>query len=199
MIYLIRPDLLADLGEPLEVYIRRGLEDSEPQVAVAGRAGGVVEVGREGDVEPMSLRGLVHFFFQAEDGIRDKLVTGVQTCALPIFVRCTRLGGNRRGSRASRRLGPGYLPCVEFNLADLWEKVVDTVPEREALLCADRRLTYEEVDQRANQLAHALAARGVGAGDHIALYLYNGTEYLEAMFAAYKLRAVPVNVNYRYV
>src|SRR5205823_9398725 len=29
------------------------------------------------------------FFFQAEDGIRDKLVTGVQTCALPIFCCCT--------------------------------------------------------------------------------------------------------------
>jgi len=88
---------------------------------------------------------------------------------------------------------------MEYNLADLWEKVVDTVPEREALICADRRLTYEETDQRSNQLAHALAARGVGPGDHVALYLYNGTEYLEAMFAAYKLRAVPVNVNYRYV
>jgi 3-oxocholest-4-en-26-oate---CoA ligase len=48
-------------------------------------------------------------------------------------------------------------------------------------------------------LAHALAARGVEAGDHVGLYLYNGTEYLEGMLAAYKLRAVPVNVNYRYV
>ena len=37
------------------------------------------------------------------------------------------------------------------------------------------------------------------AGDHVGLYLYNGTEYLEGMLAAYKLRAVPVNVNYRYV
>src|SRR5207247_5268726 len=34
--------------------------------------------------------GLLFFFFQAEDGIRDPLVTGVQTCALPIFVEgCT--------------------------------------------------------------------------------------------------------------
>lgn len=88
---------------------------------------------------------------------------------------------------------------MEFNLADLWERVADTVPEREALVCGDRRLTFAELDERATRLAHALAERGVGAGDHVALYLYNGSEYLEGMFAAFKLRAVPVNVNYRYV
>jgi acyl-CoA synthetase (AMP-forming)/AMP-acid ligase II len=88
---------------------------------------------------------------------------------------------------------------MEFNLADLWEKVADTVPDQEAFVTVDRRLTYAQADERATRLANALAARGVGAGDHVALYLYNGTEYLEAMFAAFKLRAVPVNVNYRYV
>src|SRR5690349_14302592 len=67
------------------------------------------------------------------------------------------------------------------------------------MVCGDRRLTYAEADARANQLAHALAARGIGPGDHVALYLYNGTEYIEAMLAAFKLRAVPINVNYRYV
>ena len=88
---------------------------------------------------------------------------------------------------------------MDFNLADLWETVVDAVPDREALICDDRRLTYAAADERINRLAHALASRGVGAGDHVALYLYNGTEYLEGMLAAYKLRAVPINVNYRYV
>ena len=44
-----------------------------------------------------------------------------------------------------------------------------------------------------------LASRGIGAGDHVALYLYNGVEYLEGMLAAFKLGAVPINVNYRYV
>ena len=88
---------------------------------------------------------------------------------------------------------------MEYNLADLWEKIVDAVPEREALVADERRLTFAQADERATRLAHALAARGVGAGDHVALYLYNGTEYLEAMFAAFKIRAVPVNVNYRYV
>ena len=87
---------------------------------------------------------------------------------------------------------------MEFNVADLWEMVVDTIPDHEALVCGDRRLTYAETDERANRLAHALLERGIGAGDHIGLFLYNGTEYLEAMIAAFKIRAVPVNVNFRY-
>jgi acyl-CoA synthetase (AMP-forming)/AMP-acid ligase II len=88
---------------------------------------------------------------------------------------------------------------MEFNLADLWERVADTVPDHEALVCADRRLTFAEADTRATRLAHALAERGVGPGDHVACYLYNSIEYLEVMLAAFKLRAVPINVNYRYV
>jgi len=88
---------------------------------------------------------------------------------------------------------------MEFNLADLFEIVVDTVPDREAIVAGDRRLTYRDLDARVNRLAHHLAANGVGAGDHVALYLYNGSEYLEGMLAAFKLRAVPINVNYRYV
>jgi acyl-CoA synthetase (AMP-forming)/AMP-acid ligase II len=87
---------------------------------------------------------------------------------------------------------------VEFNLADLWERVVDEIPDHEALVCGDRRLTYAEADARATRLAHHLAGHGIGPGDHVALYLYNGTEYLEGMIAAFKLRAVPINVNYRY-
>jgi 3-oxocholest-4-en-26-oate---CoA ligase len=88
---------------------------------------------------------------------------------------------------------------VEFNLADLLERVVDTVPDHLALVCAQRRLTFAELDERANRLAHVLQANGVGPGDHVALYLYNSTEYLEGMLAAFKIRAVPINVNYRYV
>ncbi len=88
---------------------------------------------------------------------------------------------------------------MEFNLADCFEIVVDTVPDREAVVAGNRRLTYRQLDERVNRLAHHLMANGVGPGDHVALYLYNGSEYLEGMLAAYKLRAVPINVNYRYV
>jgi acyl-CoA synthetase (AMP-forming)/AMP-acid ligase II len=88
---------------------------------------------------------------------------------------------------------------VDFNLADIFESVADAVPDREALVFGDRRLTYAELERRANRLAHHFLDVGVKPGDHIGLQLYNCTEYVEAMIACFKVRAVPVNVNYRYV
>ena len=86
-----------------------------------------------------------------------------------------------------------------FNIADLFEAVADAVPDHEAVVCDGRRLTFAELDDRATRLAQALPGLGVGRGDHVGLHLFNGNEYLEAMLACFKLRAVPVNVNYRYV
>jgi len=88
---------------------------------------------------------------------------------------------------------------LTWNLADIWEAVVDRVGEREALVCGERRLTYAQLEERANRLANAMAAAGIGPGDHVGCYLTNGPEYIETMFAAFKLRAVPININYRYV
>jgi acyl-CoA synthetase (AMP-forming)/AMP-acid ligase II len=87
---------------------------------------------------------------------------------------------------------------MEFNLADLFECVADHVPERPAVVGGDRRLTYRELDERASRLAHVLRDEGVGPGDHVGCHLTNRPEHIEAMLAAYKLRAVPVNVNHRY-
>ena len=86
-----------------------------------------------------------------------------------------------------------------YNLADQWEAVVDRVADREAVVAGDRRLTYGRLEERANRLANHLAANGIGPGDFVGCYLTNGTEYLETMLAAFKLRAVPVNINFRYV
>ena len=86
-----------------------------------------------------------------------------------------------------------------FNIADLFEMVVDKAAEREALVCGDYRATYKEFDDRANQMAHYLKAQGIKAGDHVGLFMYNCGEYLEGMMACFKIRAVPINVNYRYV
>ena len=86
-----------------------------------------------------------------------------------------------------------------FNMADVWEMAADAVPEREALVVGDARRTYAQLEERANRLAGHLAAQGIGAGDHVALYLENCPEYVEAMLAAWKLRAVTINVNHRYV
>ena len=88
---------------------------------------------------------------------------------------------------------------MEYNLADLFESLADAVPDRIALVCDPRRLTYAELDERANRLAQHLRRAGIGAGDHIGVHLYNCTEYVECLLAAFKIRAVPVNVNYRYV
>src|SRR5688500_18661506 len=89
--------------------------------------------------------------------------------------------------------------AIDWNLADLFEAAADAVAAREALVCGGRRRTFGELDERGTRLAHALADMGVGRGDHVGLHLYNGNEYLEAMLACFKLRAVPINVNYRYV
>jgi len=86
-----------------------------------------------------------------------------------------------------------------FNLADVFESVADVCPDRTAVATPNRDVTFAELDERANRLAHHLEEQGIGAGDHVALLLQNGTEYLEAMLGAFKLRAVPINVNYRYV
>lgn len=88
---------------------------------------------------------------------------------------------------------------MAFNLADLIEHTVDAVPDRTALIFGERHMTFAELEARANRLAHHLAAQGVGRHDHVAVYSYNSLEFVEAMLAAYKLRAVPINVNYRYV
>ena len=88
---------------------------------------------------------------------------------------------------------------MEFNLADLFECVAARVPDREVVVWRDTRLTYRQLDQRANRLAHGLEGLGLGGGDHVGVLTYSRPEYLETMVAAYKLRAVPINVNYRYV
>ena len=88
---------------------------------------------------------------------------------------------------------------IEYNLADLLETTADAIADREAIVCDRRRFTFGDFDERGTRLAHVLADLGVGPGDHVGLHLFNGYEYLEAMLACFKLRAVPINVNYRYV
>jgi acyl-CoA synthetase (AMP-forming)/AMP-acid ligase II len=88
---------------------------------------------------------------------------------------------------------------MTWNMADLFELVADAAPDRECLVSGDRRLTYRQLEERSNRLAHHLADQGVGKDSHIGIYAYNCTEWMEAFVAAMKLRAAAVNVNFRYV
>ncbi len=88
---------------------------------------------------------------------------------------------------------------MALNIADLFEHAVDAFPDRIAIACGDRAATFAELEVRANQLAHHLADQGIGRGDHLGMYSRNSIPAVETLLAAYKLRAVPVNVNYRYV
>jgi acyl-CoA synthetase (AMP-forming)/AMP-acid ligase II len=86
-----------------------------------------------------------------------------------------------------------------FNFADLFELAADKVPDRTAIVDRRRRVTYAELEQRANRLAHALQHAGVEAGQHVGILATNCVEWVEAMLAVYKIRASVVNVNFRYV
>jgi fatty-acyl-CoA synthase len=91
------------------------------------------------------------------------------------------------------------VPDMSWNLADLFELVADTAPERLALAhgVAGPTRSWRELDRNANALALHLARRHQ-PGDKIALYSYNRPEFVETLVAAFKARLVPVNVNYRY-
>src|ERR1017187_10805161 len=88
---------------------------------------------------------------------------------------------------------------MTFNLADLFEAAVDAFGDNEYLVADGKRRTYAEMEARANRLAHHLAANGVGPGDHVGIYAYNSVQWVETLWAVFKLRAVWVNINYRYV
>jgi fatty-acyl-CoA synthase len=99
-----------------------------------------------------------------------------------------------------------------LNLAALHEAIAAVAPDRECLIYRDRRFTWSQTTDRTRRLASVLRAHGLGCHrersglqgwesgqDHVALYLYNGNEYLEGMLGAFKARCAPFNVNYRYV
>ena len=101
---------------------------------------------------------------------------------------------------------------MDFNFADLHETLARAVPERSGIVFRDRRFTYAEVAERTRRLANFLLEQGLrvraerdalatheSGQAHLAIYLYNGNEYLECMLGAFKARVAPLNVNYRYV
>src|SRR5262249_42407320 len=115
---------------------------------------------------------------------------GVATEAPPSRVDATDL--NENVTRSS-------LGLVALNIADLAEHAIDAVPDRVALICGDERITYAELEEKANRLAHYLIDRGVKKDDKVGLYCRNRIEIVIAMLGIVKAGAILVNVNYRYV
>ncbi len=101
---------------------------------------------------------------------------------------------------------------AQFSVAEVHEAIAATRPDEVCLVFRDRRLTWGDVTDRTRRFANHLLAAGLGCHterehlqghesgqDHLAIYLHNGNEYLEAMLGSFKARVAPFNVNYRYV
>jgi 3-oxocholest-4-en-26-oate---CoA ligase len=91
------------------------------------------------------------------------------------------------------------LVAVALNIADLAEHAIDAVPDRVALICGDEQLTYAQLEEKANRLAHYLMDQGVQKDDKVGLYCRNRIEIVIAMLGIVKAGAILVNVNFRYV
>ena len=87
---------------------------------------------------------------------------------------------------------------MEAQYASVWEKNSDVIPDKIALICGDNEVTWREYDQRAAKLATLLTNAGLGDDSKIGLYLHNSNEYLESQYSVFKIKGVPINVNYRY-
>ncbi len=86
----------------------------------------------------------------------------------------------------------------QWNLAEIWEAIARVAPDRAAQICGGRRYSWAEFDARAGALAADMHRAGLSHQGKVAAYLQNCPEYLETYFAAFKVAAAPVNVNYRY-
>jgi 3-oxocholest-4-en-26-oate---CoA ligase len=87
--------------------------------------------------------------------------------------------------------------CI--HIGDVLEVLADAARAKPALITAEQELTYGQLDERATRLANHLRTSGIAPGEHVAIHAMNCPEWVEAFYACFKLRAVPVNINYRYV
>jgi acyl-CoA synthetase (AMP-forming)/AMP-acid ligase II len=88
--------------------------------------------------------------------------------------------------------------CEISPMGDLVVKGARLVPERDAIVFPDERLTYAEILERATGVARGLLGLGVKAGDKIGLLAANGGEYVEGFFGISLIGAVVVPLNARH-
>ena len=87
---------------------------------------------------------------------------------------------------------------MEAHFATLWESITDTIPDSTALICGDLERTWLDYDDRAARIANLLTSHGLGDDSKVGIYLHNSNEYLEVQYGVFKIKGVPINVNYRY-
>ncbi len=87
---------------------------------------------------------------------------------------------------------------TDFHFATIWEALSDHYQDQIALLHGDAQRSWTDYDSRAARIATALTEAGLKPDSKFGLYLYNSPEYLEAQYGGFKMRGVPINVNYRY-
>jgi len=86
-----------------------------------------------------------------------------------------------------------------WHFADVFDTIASLVPEQVALINGDTHRSWRDYEDRSARLADALVAAGLKPGAKTAIYAHNSNAYLEAQYASFKARTVPINVNYRYV
>ncbi len=109
----------------------------------------------------------------------------------PNVTDITRRGGDSGNFRA--------MATRPLTLADVLETMADTVPDRPAIVTLDHTWTFAELDERANRFAHMLLDAGVQPGTHVAVHSPNRVEWIDAFYGSFKIGAVPINVNYKYL
>ena len=88
---------------------------------------------------------------------------------------------------------------MEMHFATVWESIADAIPELPAVTHGDVTRSWSDYDDRAARVAGALDAAGLGPNSKVALFMYNCNEYMESQYGVFKMRGVPINVNYRYL
>ncbi|CAM3413767.1 AMP-binding protein [Nocardioides dubius] len=86
-----------------------------------------------------------------------------------------------------------------LTIADILEEMADVIGERAALITLDHTYTFAELDERSTRLANHLVSIGIKPGDHVAVHAPNRIEWVDAFYGCLKARAVPININYRYL
>jgi fatty-acyl-CoA synthase len=87
---------------------------------------------------------------------------------------------------------------MTYNLADAFDVIAATCPEREALVQGGQHLTWQTLERRARNVSAWMLAQGASRQGKVAIYTYNHPAYMEGVYAAMKASLVPANVNYRY-